>query len=264
MRGLLRDEFAGDSLNPHWKPYATGGGAVTVEADLLRLALSQQDSTAYADAQIADSADLPRQWLPWEPPLRLTVRAFASAPADQLIGTAGFGFWNDPVRHNYLELPPLPRALWFFFAGAGSSMPLALGQPDHGWKAATFDARNPLFFGLLPLALPGFLAMRTPALYRAMWPIGQRALGVSESVLPGDLLAAPHEYMLEWTDRRAVFGVDGAVVLETPRVPQGPLAFIAWMDNRWAVVTPQGQFGWGVTASGQQSLSLQQIIIERL
>ncbi len=263
MRELVRDEFASGSLNPRWKPYVTGGGTITAAPGLLRLALPQQDAATYADAQIADSIDLPRRWLPWEPPLRLTVRAFASAPADRLIGTAGFGFWNDPVRPDRREAPSLPGALWFFFAGAGSNMPLALRQPGHGWKAATFDARNPLFYGLLPLAPLGFLAMRVPALYRAIWPIGQRALGVAEAALPGDLLAAPHEYTLEWTAHRVMFAVDGAVVLETPRAPRGPLAFIAWMDNRRAVVTPQGQFGWGVTAGGEQSLFLQQIVIGR-
>jgi hypothetical protein len=94
--------------------------------------------------------------------------------------------------------------------------------------------------------------------------LGQRALGVAEAALPGDLLAEAHAYTLTWRAGGATFDVDGATVLDTASSPQGPLGFIAWIDNQYAIVTPQGRFGWGVTPGPAQSLNLERITIEPL
>jgi hypothetical protein len=261
---IIEDDFSTSALQACWTPWTTGGGVVEPMPDALRLRLPAPSTAAYADAQITDFAGLPRHTFPWRPPLRMTVRAAASGPAQSLIGTAGFGFWNDPFVPNRRELPRLPRAAWFFFGGPRSNMALAQGVPGNGWKAATFDAQRALFYGLLPLALPGMLLMRIPALYRALWPVGQRAIGVTEAALPGDLLATPHEYALTWRRDSVTFQVDGHLVLDSPTSPRGPLGFIAWMDNQYAVVTPQGQFGWGVAAGSEQWLVLEYIRIEPL
>ncbi len=260
----VHDDFSGGTLSAPWTPGRIGGGQVQVEPGVLRLTLPGASADSYADAQITDYAGLPRSRFPWRPPLRMLVRAWASAGADSLKGTAGFGFWNDPFMPARREIPRLPRAVWFFFGGPRSDMRLALGQPGHGWKAATFDPLRPLFFALLPLAPPGFLLMRIPALYRVLWPLGQRALGVAEAHLPGAWLAEPHTYGLEWRPDGVSFSVDGKLLLETARSPRGPLGFIAWIDNQYAVVTPQGRFGWGLVACQEQWLALEQITIESL
>ncbi len=248
---------------PPLQPWATGGGVVEQAGEQLRLALPRCEAGQYADAQVSDYHGLPRRDYPWQPPLRLTLRAQASGLAERLHGTAGFGFWNDPFVPGRRELPRLPRALWFFFGGSGNNMALARDVPGHGWKAATFDPARPLFWGLLPFALPGFLLMRIPALYRALWPLGQRALGVAEAALPGHWLADSHDYSILWLPDFVRFEVDGLTVLETRRSPAGPLGFIAWIDNQVAVVTPQGRFRWGTVACGEQWLALDWLTIEQ-
>lgn len=263
MARYIYDEFAGPQLNPYWRTLALGAGRVELAGDGLQLRLPAVTGERYADAQITDYAGLPRRWFPWQPPLRLRVRAWAAGGVERLVGTAGFGFWNDPFLPGRAAVPRLPRALWFFYAGPSNNMALAMGQPGNGWKAATFDASGPLFFGLLPWAIPGLLAMRNPALYQTLWPIGQRALRVAEAHLPDDLLLESHEYMIEWLPERVTFTVDGSLVLVTNHSPRGPLGFIAWIDNQYAVVTPQGQFAWGLAAGAAQTLTLAYISIEQ-
>jgi len=260
----IDDSFDGEVLAPIWTPLELGGGWVDPQPGRLALGLPALNGDVYADAQITDYAGRARRDFPWRPPLRLTVQAQASASGDALIGTAGFGFWNDPFQPGRREIPRLPRAAWFFFGAPPNDQRLALDQPGHGWKAATFDAGRPLFWGLLPLALPGFLLMRFSAVYRMLWPLGQRALGVAEAALPGDLLADAHAYSIEWRPGRVKFAVDDVTVLETERSPGGPLGFIAWIDNQYAIVTPQGRFGWGVMPGAAQSLSLTRVAIEPL
>jgi hypothetical protein len=251
----VRMDFSTDQLAP-LQPWTVGGGQVVRTADRLVLSLADVSQGTYADAQISDDRTLTGAGSGWRPPLRLSILAQASGPAESLGGTAGFGFWNDPFLPGRRTLLRLPRALWFFFGGPGNDMPLAQGVPGHGWKAATFDPLRARFFGLLPFALPGFLLMRVPALYRVLWPVGQRALGVAEAALPGQWLAEPHEYTLLWLPDFVRFSVDDQTVLETDRSPRGPLTFIAWIDNQIAVVTPQGRFHRGTVACEAQWLAL--------
>ena len=117
---------------------------------------------------------------------------------------------------------------------------------------------------MLPLALPGFLLMRIPALYRALWPMGQRALGVSEAALDSHLLQEKHTYTLDWQPDHATFRVDDRVIMQTKRAPTQPLGFIAWVDNQYAIVTPQGHFDFGITPiHNQQSLIIEHIDLQK-
>jgi hypothetical protein len=182
----------------------------------------------------------------------------------ELRGTAGFGFWNEPFVPVGRRLPRLPRAVWFFFASPPNNMALAKDVPGFGWKAATLDAGRLPFWLLVPLAPVGILLMRIPRLHHSLWPVGQWALGVSEALLPVDLATA-HTYELEWLPNSIVFRVDGHQVHVSPCAPRGPLGFIAWMDNQYAVVTPQGRVRFGLVAtSGQQWLAIDQIEIQPL
>jgi len=258
------ETFAGDALAPRWHPWTAGSGLLAVQGGILRCTLDPADTQHYSDAQISDYAGLPRRAFPWRPPLRLTVRAWASHGAEALRGTAGFGLWNEPFVPGGRGLPRLPRAAWFFFASPPSNMALARDVPGWGWKAATMDAARPAFLALAPLAPAGFLAMRVPAFYRALWPVAQRAIGVSEARLPADL-AEPHTYALEWRADSVRFAVDGQTVHRAPCAPRGPLGFIAWLDNQYAVVTPAGRFRFGLLATTErQWLALDQIALEPL
>lgn len=141
-------------------------------------------------------------------------------------------------------------------------MPLAMGVPGHGWKCATLDATRPGFLALVPFTLPGILLMRVPLFYRALWPVGQAALGVSEALLDTSYMAEAHDYTLEWQRDGLRFLVDGETVHESPHSPRGPLGFIAWIDNQYAIVSPKGHFGWGLVDVPQaQTLSLESIDI---
>jgi hypothetical protein len=258
-RSGFSDDFGADQLDPHWTRWAVGSGTVLLHNHTLRCTIGPAHAQTYSDAQIAD---YPQRSFRWLPPLRLSVRAWASHSADELKGTAGFGIWNEPFVPGGRSLPRLPRAAWFFFGSPPNNMALAQGVPGWGWKAATIDANRIGFWLLAPLALPGFALMRIPALYRRLWPIGQRAIGVSEQRLEVDL-TQPHDYDIEWHPRRVIFRVDGTQVHVSPHSPRGPLGMIAWIDNQYAIVTPQGRFGFGLIATAEsQWLALDRIVIE--
>ena len=246
-------------LHPDWQVMESGGARVTAAPGGLHLTAGITSAAAYTDAQISDYPDMRFRW---RPPLRMTVTAHAAPDASMWRGTAGFGFWNQPFMPGRARLR-LPQAIWFFFAGPPSQMQLALGVPGAGWKAATFDAHRWQFLALLPLAALGVLLMRIPALYRRLWPVGQRAIGVSEHLLETTLLNEPHTYTIDWRRNGATFAIDGAVVHEAPAAPSGPLGFIAWVDNQFAVVTPQGHLRLGLVPLAQeQTLQLGEVRIE--
>ena len=259
----IADTFAAESLGAPWHPWQIGTGALDLGEGILRCRLDAASERQYSDAQITDYAPRERRFA-WRAPVRLTVTAWASHRVRDLRGTAGFGFWNEPFVPVGMRLPRLPRAAWFFFGAPPHDMALAQGVPGWGWKAATLDAARWSFLALAPLAPVGFALMRVPALYRRLWPVGQRAIGVSETILPADL-ADRHTYTLEWLPDSVRFAVDGQPVHTAPTSPGGPMGFIAWMDNQYAVVTPQGRFRFGLVATdAPQWLALDQITIESL
>jgi hypothetical protein len=250
-----------------WRCMQTGGGRLIVSAEGLRLALPGARRGQYANAQIDDYGrsiarpqGLPRRHFPWRSPLRLTVHARASGP---LLGTAGFGFWNNPLTPLADGPPVLPAALWFFHASAPADLPLAMGVPGQGWKAACIDATRPAALAWAPLAPPVLLLNRRPWFYARIWPRVQRALRIAEAPLPTPDTSW-RTYTLEWHASYARFAIDGAAVLETERPPGGPLGFVAWVDNQWAVATPRGRFGWGLLDTAAQWLDLGLLRIEAL
>jgi hypothetical protein len=239
-----------------------GLGEVTQTNGVTTCHLPAHDDQTYHNAQIDDYAGLRRRDFRWKPPVKMTVRAYASH--DNLAGTAGFGFWNHPFMPGG-GMPRVPRAVWFFYASPPSNLALAKDVLGNGWKCATFDAQNPLFFSLFPFAPLGLFLMRIPLLYRKIWPtIGQRALKVSEHALDIDFTES-HTYTLIWRQESVEFYVDDNQVHESPYAPSGPLGFVAWLDNQYAIVTPQGNFGFGFVGRIEpQQLVMEKIEIEEL
>ena len=250
------DETFHPRPSSRWHRTAVGGGRFILSNQGLRLLLTAGHHNHYADAQIDDYGGLPRRHFPWQPPLHLTVRARISGP---LRGTAGFGFWNNPFSP-LGGSPALPAAIWFFYASPPSNLPLALDIPGYGWKAACIDATRPSALACLPLALLIVLLNQVPTLYRWIWPLVQRPLGIAEAALPtpGTQWAT---YIIDWHEDYARFMVDGVVVLECDRPPRGPLGFVAWVDNQWMVATPSGRFGWGLLDTGTQWIDLDMVQI---
>lgn len=257
----IRENFRG-TLDPALSPLEIGTGHIE-RGDGIRFIIEKASTGQYSDAQLYNYRGLKRVDFPDSPPLRMTVRAWASHSATQLIGTAGFGFWNQPVMPGQ-TWPRLPRNVWFFFGSPPSNMAFAQGVPGYGWKAAVLDTSRLPFLLLAPTAPLGFLLMRNPALYHRLWPIGQWAMGASEILLDVEL-REPHTYRLDWLSESVSFFVDDRMILKTPYAPHGPLGFVAWLDNQYAVVTPQGHIKMGlVPVLERQWLALDQLSIEPL
>ena len=242
-----------------WQKTELGAGTVQQRDDEIHLHIPAASAQVYHDAQISDySSRLPR--FSNRPPLRLSVSARFPG---KLCGTAGFGFWNHCFEPGLRRVRP-PQAIWFFYGSEHNNIALANGVAGSGWKAAIINARRWQFYAMLPLALPGFLLMRNKRFYEALWPIGQRAIGVQEAAMPASLLEQFHNYTIEWHEDRAVFRVNDDIVLDAEGVTSDALGFIAWIDNQYAIVTPQGRFGWGLLDVAQsQSLILRDLKIER-
>ena len=224
-----------------WHDTEIGAGAVLRNEQEIRLSIPPASDQRYHDAQVTDYyAAQPH--FGNRPPLRLSVRARLQGT---IRGTAGFGFWNHTFEPGRRSLRP-PQAIWFFFGSPPNDIALAKGVAGCGWKAAVINARRWQFFALLPLALPGFLLMRSRRFYNALWPVGQRAIGVSETRLDPAMLDEFHHYTIEWREDRAVFAVDGEIVLQAKTEISNPLGMIAWVDNQFAIARPQGRFGRGL------------------
>jgi hypothetical protein len=241
-----------------WRHLMLGAARCERAGPALRLLTEGASGRAYADAQIDDYQGRLRGGLIRRPPLRLRLRARFSHRAGELRGTAGFGFWNYPI-----VMPPRPpRAVWFFHGSPPNDMPLAVGVPGHGWKAATVDTGRPRALALLPLAPLTVPLLWSPPLYRGLYPLVQRAAGVAEALVRAPM-AEWHEYVIEWGARTSRFLVDGRVVLDEAPSPRGPLCFVAWVDNQYLVLTPQGKLRWGLLEAPQrQWLELADLSIE--
>jgi hypothetical protein len=140
-------------------------------------------------------------------------------------------------------------------------MALALGVPGRGWKAAAIDTGRPSALAMLPMAPLAVPLMHSYAGYRVLWPHIQRAVGVAEALVTSPM-DAWHRYEIVWGERFSSLAVDGETVLEGVLSPRGPMCFVAWIDNQYLIVTPQGRFGWGLLdASGEQWVELDELSI---
>ncbi|MFQ5854724.1 MAG: hypothetical protein ACE5LU_03645 [Anaerolineae bacterium] len=264
------EDFSPD-LGTRWQRFVVGNGALEPTGSTLRFVNTDTSSRQYTNAQIDDYQGLPRRRFLWRPPLTMTVQARFSHPAGTLSGTAGFGFWNDPFVQcpepvegmTGARLPTLPRAIWFFYASPPSNMKLDLDTPGYGWKAATIDAMRWSFLLLAPTTPLAVPLMNIQWLYRALWPVGQRAIGVCEALVNVDMTTW-HTYVIEWGTETAHFSVDGQSILRCATSPRGPLGFVMWLDNQYAMVTPWGRFGYGrLDAPGRQWLEVDQLTIRK-
>jgi hypothetical protein len=245
------------------RPFLAGVGRIESGPNSARLILPPCTSIEYADAQIDDYAGLRRAQYAHRPPLRLSLRARFSH--DAMRGTAGFGFWNNPFGAQS-KFPALPQAIWFFYASPPSNMALALDVPGPGWKTAMIDASRAqakLWAFAAPLVT---VLCRSQRLYRRVWPRVQRALGINEACITfarGDITDW-HTYVLEWGTVNAHWWVDEQLVLEALTSPRGPLGFVAWIDNQYAVVTPQGKLRFGlIDAPFEQWIEIADVALER-
>jgi hypothetical protein len=238
------------------QPRTSNGGQVhQTGLAVWRLEIPAGPAGRYRLAQLDDYAHLPRSRFPWRPPLRLSLRARASA--ESLPGTWGFGLWNDPFGAallsgaELLRLPVLPRAAWFFFASPPNYLSLRDDLPAMGSLAATFCSPRWPTALLAPalLAVP-LLAMRPVA--RLLRSLARRVVQQSAARMPVNPTEW-HHYELIWQADRAQFYLEGNLMLETGLAPKGPLALVLWVDNQYASFDPNGRIAWGSLANSQSS-----------
>lgn len=227
------------------------GGSVQALGDVWRFVLPSK-TQGYADAQVYDYGRFPphRRTFPTLPGTRLKLAARFSHDAQNLLGTAGFGFWNAPFADPSLKWPALPQATWFFFASEPNDLPLAPAGAGRGWFAATLDATTPQALAWAPAAPVVLLLNQIPGIRKRLWPSVQQSLGISYAQLDLDLREW-HQYELHWQQTGCQFRVNGTTILETEHCPRGPLGFVCWIDNQYMVATANGRFRWGTLSTAE-------------
>ncbi|MFN2302781.1 MAG: hypothetical protein ACK2TV_03525, partial [Anaerolineales bacterium] len=107
----------------------------------------------YCLAQLDDYSGLSRAQFLHTAPLKFEIEARVSGP--MLLGTWGFGLWNDPFSMGFgmggmkRALPVLPNAAWFFYGSSSNYLSLREDQPASGFHVKIF--KSPRFPGLITL-----------------------------------------------------------------------------------------------------------------
>ncbi len=212
-----------------------------------RLGIAASSKPAYRLAQLDDNAQLRRSHFKWQRPLTLSLQARLSA--ENIPGTWGFGFWNDPFSfllgsdRQKMRLPTLPDAAWFFHASPHNYLSFRDDLPASGFLAATFSSKK------VPLAL---LALASPLLGLTLLPqtvnLARRMLRreVQQSATSIHLdITEWHSYTLEWQSGQVRFSLDGKEAAHTDIVPHAPLSLVIWIDNQYAALPPGGRVRYG-------------------
>jgi hypothetical protein len=233
---------------PLLKARQTSGASVNeISPGLWHLEIPAGPKGHYRLAQLDDTNALRRSDLPWQPPLRISVQARASA--QHLPGTWGFGLWNDPFSLSLglgggeRRFPALPNAAWFFYASPPNYLSFRNDLPAQGFLAATFRSRHyPAV--LLALAAPlGALLVIPGAAQLGRWLLRQFVR--QEACQIETEVTAWHAYELDWEAERVQMRLDGRLGLETPVSPRGPLGLVLWIDNQYAALPPKGMMAYG-------------------
>ncbi len=236
MVSPLREVLTPDAISPRWSRIAVGRAEVRLDGGL-RLLLHGATEGHLALAQLDDYIPRSRRDYPWRPPLVVEARARFSHPGGEFAGMAGLGLWNNPAPLWGTRMEVRPNWVWFYYASPHSTLSLMPGPP-HGFKAAVVYGRQGS-----PLAMTVCEALlKAPVLGKRLR--GSR-LPALEMTLDKDLMADWHTYRIAWLPGQVAFQVDGYTVLETRHAPQGPLAFVAWVDNNYAALDAWGEVQLG-------------------
>ncbi len=230
------------------KPKRTEGAKVEeISPGHFLLSIPGGPAGKYRLAQLDDYAPEGRSQLSWQAPCGLKIRARLSQ--NDLPGTWGFGFWNDPFTASLglggmsRRLPALPNAAWFFHASPPNYLSLRDDLPAQGFLSAVFS--SPLFPSVL--LAPGLLAAPLLAWLpsaRFMRRLARRVIG-EDSCLVKTSPVEWHTYQLEVTKTATTFMVEDQVIFETPMAPRGRLGLVLWIDNQYAAFDPAGQLAYG-------------------
>ncbi len=250
------------------RPHLLGGGQVEMDGENgIHLSIPPT-SSGYADAQLDDYGGLSRADFPWTAPTTLRLRARASHPSPP--GTLGFGFWNDPFgislsgAGSLRRFPAAPQALWFFYGSPPNDFSFVDGGAGSGWKAAALRSVRYPAAVLVPGAAAAFVLASLPIIRKWIVPLVRRQAAATEILLDAPLLEW-HEYALTWRQDGSVFEVDGEVVADSSIAPHGPLGFVAWIDNQYAVLSETKGIRFGLLPTvAEQWLEIQDLRVERV
>jgi len=205
----------------------------------------------YSLAQLDDHTRRHRKNYRWKPPLLLSLQARASA--ENIPGTWGFGFWNDPFGFllsyggTASYLPALPEAVWFFHASPQNYLSFRDDLPANGFLAASFKPRK---------VSPALLLLGSPILTLAFtpWTSGLvrrllRRFVQQDATIISTGVREWHTYELHWQTELTRFRVDGRELMQTAVSPQGPLTLVIWLDNQYAALPPAGRITYGTLAN---------------
>lgn len=220
---------------------------IKIGENFWHLEIPANTKRGYRLAQLDDHGSLRRADFLWKPSLTLVLQARVSA--QELPGTWGFGFWNDPfsfmLAYNRIvpRFPALPDAAWFFHASPQNYLSLRDDLPANGFLAATFRSKK------VPLAL---LTLASPALALTLFPgLAQPVRRSLRSLIQQDAATVQtdvtewHAYSLKWGAGMVRFSLDGNELLHTSVVPHGPMSLVIWVDNQYAALPPMGRLRYG-------------------
>jgi hypothetical protein len=197
-----------------------------------------------------------------------------------LLGTAGFGFWNDPFDLEKGGAVAAPNAVWFFYASPPNEMSFTSDVPGTGWKAGCINGGQVAG----PIVAIGNWLLSLPGIDKLAYRFARSQIHASERLLDDVDEPAPtgasrpsmgagssvdttewHDYAIDWGRDEAVFWVDDRQVLCALRPPTAPLGFVAWVDNNFAVTRPDGTADFGrIPVPQRQWLELAYLRIEKL
>jgi hypothetical protein len=249
----ITDRFNGLQRHPHWNRL-TIGSAWVEESYGLRLIMRNGPAGSLCSAQLDDFVSRPREEFPWTPPVVLKLRARVNLPAGDLLGTAGFGFWNNmaPLWSRRMEV--LPNWIWFYYASPETTVSPTKG-PASGWKASVVHGG---LGGENAMAFNDFL-LRIPLIGKKL---GRVRMPTQEKDLSAWDFSIWHDFEIHWHREVIHFRIDGEEVLEAHLRVDMPLAFYAWVDNNYAGVKENGEMDLGYLGiPGEQVLMIDNLEI---
>lgn len=239
------DEFSPAMRSPHWNRLASGCAWVE-ERDVLQLILQDTPAGSLSLAQIDDCLNRPRESYLWRPPLTVKTRVRTSHHNGDLLGSAGFGFWNNmrPLWSDRMEVRP--NWIWFYYASPQSTVSLTSG-PTSGWKASIVHAGrgSKIMMRLIEpfVRMPGFGKLLVSSRFPAR-----------EASLKHIDFTQWHDFEIQWLPDRVIFWIDGQAVLQASLRLSLPLAFVAWIDNNFAALDSKNELDVGHLAIHQRQV----------